>query len=270
MMALISRSKSKFLSIVSKFLVSKRHRINILDSVRMVEIGQKIYLNARQKILFGPFVDVEIPPSIANYSNSFRAGWILGTFEQQLQTFLTSKRWNLIVNLGAAEGYYPVCMLAKNLGVRAITFESAEKERESLKEFSETNGVRDRIEIHGLADRHFASYLPSNLTPGNNLIIVDIEGAEFDLFDSEMLELLREYHIVMEVHEFVAKNGDQVKSFINVMREFYDIQILNENTRTFPNRIELPYLTRQEAFLVGAEERAYDMFWLIATPRNVG
>ena len=84
------------------------------------------------------------------------------------------------------------------------------------------------------------------------------------------IEFLREYHIVMEVHEFVAKNGDQVKSFINVMREFYDIQILNENTRTFPNRIELPYLTRQEAFMVGAEERAYDMFWLIATPRNVG
>ena len=264
---MLAKLKNEFLRYLSKVINQKSHRVKIFDSYRMIDVGKRLYIFSNHKIIRGPFKDVTIPPCISDETNSYRASWILGLFEQQLHAFLESRHWNLVVNLGGAEGYYPICMLKKNLCETAIVFESLESGREAIRRFSKENGVENRIEIHGHADRNFLSHLPHQLPEGANRLIVDIEGGEFDLFHPEVIDALSAFHILLEVHDFATETKEEVEELLDLLSNNYMIQILDENTRTFPNRNQVPCLSREDVFLVGAEGRSYDMFWVLASPK---
>ncbi len=263
-----ARLKNFLLSLLNSFILVKRNRINMLDSFRVNCIGETIFRKSNHKILFGPFKGVEIPEAVASTSPSWCAGWILGTFEQQLLEFITSNRWKSVVNIGAAEGYYPVSLLRKGYALEAIAFESLEVERSKIKLFSEFNGVENKILIMGHAESNFLDTIDiKRFASGPNLMIVDIEGAEFDLFDLNMMRRLKEFHLVIEVHNFVVQEMTRIDSFIKMISEYHKIEIVTENSRSVPSREEISFLPRRDLMLVIAEDRPSDMFWILATPK---
>lgn len=240
----------------------------MLDSFRVNSIGETVFRKSNHKILFGPFKGVEIPEALASTSPSWCAGWILGTFEQQLLKFITSKRWKSVVNIGAAEGYYPVSLLKTGYALEAIAFESLEAERSKIKLFSELNEVENKILIMGHAESNFLDTINiKSFASGPNLMIVDIEGAEFDLFDINMMRKLKDFHVVIEVHNFVVQEMTRINSFIKLVSRYHKIEIVTENSRNIPSREEISFLSRRDLMLIIAEDRPSDMFWILATPK---
>ena len=263
-----TKLKNGLLSSLNQIILAKKHRIDMLDALRIRKIGEIVFQESNHKILCGPFRGVEIPVSLASSSPSWCAGWILGTFEQQLLEYVTSHRWRFVVNVGAAEGYYPVSLLKKGYAAQAIAFESLEVEQKKMKLFSELNGVDSKIKTIGHAGPNFIHQIdPDSLTDGPSLMIVDIEGSEFDLLDSDTLGKLKNFHLVVEVHNFVVKEKDKIELFVKSLAQYHDIEIVTENSRNIPSRNEVSFLSRRELLMLIAEERPSDMFWVLATPK---
>ncbi len=79
---------------------------------------------------------------------------LLGTYELELfpvVRHIARGDYDLIVNVGAGEGYYAVGLLALMPEVRSVVFEIGEKRRRLIGELAVLNGVQDRIAVHGWA-----------------------------------------------------------------------------------------------------------------------
>ena len=77
---------------------------------------------------------------------------LLGTYERELHGAsekICSMKPGLILNVGAAEGYYTVGLARRNPHARVIGFEMNLHGRQALREMTELNDVADRIEVRG-------------------------------------------------------------------------------------------------------------------------
>ena len=263
-----TKLRNGLLSQLNEFILAKKHRLVTLDALRIRKIGEIVFQKSNHKILLGPFRGVEIPFTLASSSPSWCAGWILGTFEQQLLKFVTSHHWRFVVNVGAAEGYYPVSLLKKGYAAEAIAFESLEVEQKKMKLFSELNGVDSKLKIMGHAGPNFIHQIdPDRMQAGPSLMIVDIEGSEFDLLDHSTMGMLKNFHLVVEVHNFVVTEKDEIELFVKRLAQYHDIEIVSENSRNIPDRVDVSFLSRRDLMMLIAEERPSDMFWVLATPK---
>jgi tRNA G46 methylase TrmB len=77
---------------------------------------------------------------------------LLGTYERELNHYIEGAcalNFPLIVDIGAAEGYYAVGMALRNPKARMIAFEMDTKARAALAEKLRLNHVGNRVEIRG-------------------------------------------------------------------------------------------------------------------------
>jgi hypothetical protein len=109
---------------------------------------------------------------------------LLGIYERELNEYIEracALNFSLIVDIGAAEGYYAVGMALRNPKARMIAFEMESTSRAALAESVRLNDVADRVEIRGRCE-------PDNLervlaTESRPLVICDAEGHESVLLD---------------------------------------------------------------------------------------
>ena len=132
---------------------------------------------------------------------------VLGTYEMELWALIETiarSRVQHVVNAGAADGFYAVGFLRHLPAARATAFEMLPSHHAHIDELARTNGVRDRLAIHGACD---SSSLSSALNRDEcTLVIMDVEGAERDLLDLARSPALRHARILVEVHDFVDPN----------------------------------------------------------------
>jgi hypothetical protein len=107
----------------------------------------------------------------------------------------------LIVDIGAAEGYYAVGLALRNPQARVVAFEMEERGRKMLGRMVEINKVSDRVVTSGMCRR-------DNLAPvftlgAPVLVVCDVEGYEEDLLDPTRIEALSEAWILVETHDFL-------------------------------------------------------------------
>jgi predicted O-methyltransferase YrrM len=77
---------------------------------------------------------------------------LLGIYERELAPLVEkvcSQGPRLIVNIGAAEGYYAIGLAIRNPSSRIVAFESETEGRALLQEMAEGNDVYTRIDIRG-------------------------------------------------------------------------------------------------------------------------
>ncbi|CAG0939474.1 hypothetical protein BROC_00656 [Candidatus Brocadiaceae bacterium] len=153
-------------------------------------------------IISGPFAGMSYPRSrLVSYCPK-----ALGTYELELAEIielLCSFRFELIVNVGAAEGYYAVGMALRNSQARVIAFEANSVVQKQLRKTIQANNLASRIDVRGWCDSESLSH---SLVPGNCcLVIMDIEGAENTLLDPVTVPYLQHAYILVEIHDFVSK-----------------------------------------------------------------
>lgn len=216
----------------------------------------------------GPFEGTRYP---AQSHGSAYIPKLLGIYERELaqavEAFCAVDS-SLIVDVGAAEGYYAVGMARRNPGTPVVAFEMEDAARGTLQEMAEANGVAEQISVRGRCEpEDLADVLDG---APRAVVICDTEGYERELLDPVRIPALRSAHVLVELHEFVHRGiGDALRERFEPTHEVVHIEEAGRQ------RAEFPYRTPYTALLPGryldwavSEWRPEAMDWLWMTPRT--
>jgi SAM-dependent methyltransferase len=222
---------------------------------------------ASMQVCHGPFQGLIYPFAEAKCSALLPK--LLGSYESELQpTFeeLCRVEYRTIIDVGCAEGYYAVGLARRLPAAKVYAFDTDARARELCRAMSVANGVSAQIEIG-------ESCRPDDLcrlAVGSGLVVCDCEGYESELFTPDVVLSLAGFAIVVEVHDFYAKNlaADLTARFSRT-HDVAAIACLDDEIKVRDCRFEeiagLDLPTRR--FIV-AERRPGGMEWLIMTPRT--
>ena len=198
---------------------------------------------------------------------------LLGMYERELNDCVEqacARQFPLIIDIGAAEGYYAVGLARRNPHARVIAFEMEAKGRAALKEMAQLNNLADRVEIRGKCEMED---LRSALTGGSGAFVVcDAEGYEENILRPDLIPELSGTHLLVEMHDFLSAGISERMSarFAHTHR----VKRIWQESRS---RAEFPHptlgtmlLPRRYLDWAVSEWRPERMSWLWMTPKPVG
>ncbi|CAN5678907.1 hypothetical protein BH11PSE6_BH11PSE6_20400 [soil metagenome] len=155
-----------------------------------------------QRVIAGPFKDMRY---IDRSVGSAYVPKLLGIYERELASVveqIVASRPSLIVDVGAAEGYYAVGLACRLPDTRMIAFEMEAGGRAAVAELAAANNVADRVTI-------LATCEPEGLGAALDgqkgaVVIMDVEGYEDVLLDPAKVPALASTTFLVELHEFAV------------------------------------------------------------------
>lgn len=146
-------------------------------------------------------------------SSSVLAPKLLGIYERELHDTIEEAialPIQLVVDIGAAEGYYCTGLAMRMPNTRVIAYEMHEPAHALIRELATLNHVEDRVEIRGACTiGELNSVLDDSVT---TLVLCDAEGAEAFLLDPIRIAGLRKAFVLVEVHDFILEGLREVLS----------------------------------------------------------
>jgi hypothetical protein len=128
-----------------------------------------------------------------------------GTYEKEIVPWierLLAARPGLIVDVGAAEGYYAVGLARALPESRVMAFEGEAEARELLAECIAVNGSISNVTVRGWCD---APALEAALCGGGEAcVLIDAEGAEREILDPAIVPSLARATLLVELHDFIV------------------------------------------------------------------
>ena len=100
-----------------------------------------------------------------------------------------------------------------------------------------------------------------------SLFLVDIEGAEFNLFNEDNLDSFKNSTLLIENHDFYAKKLD-VENFFVFMKKHFNLEVLMNGSRNPFEISQISNFDDDEKWLIVSEGRKQTMNWLVFTPKN--
>jgi len=125
----------------------------------------------------------------------------LGTYELELAPLLAELArvpFDVVLNVGAADGYYAAGLARLWPGARVVAFEMLPEKQENVRRVAAENGVAERVAIEGEGTRERLEAVTR--AAERPLVWIDVEGAELELLDLESVPALRRAEIVVELH----------------------------------------------------------------------
>ncbi len=99
------------------------------------------------------------------------------------------------------------------------------------------------------------------------VLLLDIEGAEFQLLDDKMLNLLRHCHVIIELHDPLVEGGEaQKKALMERASKYFDIEIMMPSDIEVSAYPELAGFSDKFRLLGFSEGRRVLMEWAVLTP----
>lgn len=192
----------------------------------------------------------------------------LGLYEYEILSLLSQrkdKQFDTFIDIGAADGYYAVGMLFSNLVSSVICFEASANGQQAIKNNWQKNGSPGELHIHGVADNITIQSIPDEAL-NNALIMIDIEGHEFELLDASFLDKLKHSEILIEIHNWVENFEVKYESLLKRLMQYFDISIVERVERPTTSRPELISFTDDNRLLLVSERRPCLMRFLHLTP----
>jgi hypothetical protein len=180
-------------------LSRKRERV---ESERLIEASAAVSLRSQVAVLNGPFSGMCYPSPETVMSAYYPK--ILGCYEAELHPTLLSLRerdYQLIVDIGCAEGYYAVGLGLLFPKARVHAFDTDSRALELCREMALRNGLGERLETGShcsqqtLVDYDF---------PERSLLFCDCEGYEAELFTRHSLNNLVTCDLIIETHDHLC------------------------------------------------------------------
>ncbi|MBC7782496.1 MAG: hypothetical protein H7144_01545 [Burkholderiales bacterium] len=220
------------------------------------------------KVAAGPFKGMKY------IGESFYSAYmpkLLGIYEREVYPFIESaiaKKFPVILDIGAAEGYYACGMAIRCADSKIIAFEGEQEARKLNAQMAKINGVSDRIDIRGYCTRAEVKTILAETDRA--LLIVDCEGYEHILLDPLRSPDLAKATILVECHDFlVAGLTEELKERFAPTHDITQIMAIPRNASEFP-KTTLYTRALGNARITHAvnEWRPVQMWWLWMTPRK--
>ena len=195
---------------------------------------------------------------------------ILGNYEPHIVEHilaLAKKGESTFVDIGAADGYFPIGLTMDGTFQKAYAFEISPEARAKMSTSIENNGCSEKIVVGEEAN---AKTLKKVVDECNNaVILIDIEGAEYDLLNNEVLNMLESSYIICELHPWLAVDGQRKQQdLIARANELFHVSFLQRKAYE-PNKFAvLEEFSDDERLLACSEGRPQNMQWMVLEPRN--
>ena len=262
---------------------------DLLIYERRISIGNLLSDKFDYVVQSGVFKDLKLDRNM-KYSGLDRSAMLLGLYEYEVLQILENRihEKEFVINLGVADGYYLVG-LAKALlrtpqppifssphshfidkkelntqpGVH-YGFEQDLSQKVNILKLAEINGLDvGSFEILGSADKDWIDKLPPNLDFSKSIIIIDIEGDEYEIMNSHVFEKLKGALIIIEVHEFKSDASESIEKMIGDASSFKS-KILKTSSRDLSNFTDSLSLDDIDRWLICPEGRGINSGkWLI-------
>ena len=252
---------------LEKIGLLKKPNYEKFTSRRRDELSLKVDALFKSTISYGLFSGLQLS-LVSKWSKSDRGAMILGLYEKEVLDLIGSQgAVDLFINIGAADGYYAAGVLYAGIATRVIAYEIDVEAHDSIKDISRLNNVSERLEIRGGFNKEEARELTKNLNT-NSLILMDIEGAEFEILSGDILESLSHCHIIIETHEFIEGGEKKLSDLIQRVEKFFNVVRIFSGARDLSNIDEVSNWPDNDRWLLCSEGRPCLMSWLYLTPKR--
>ena len=253
------------LEVLSKITLKKLElRIDKVVEKKRIILSSKISKIYNNTVQQGPFKGMIINED-QFWGPGDRSSKILGLYEKEIQDLIVSiqkdKNYSTFVDIGGADGFFAIGSLVNNLFEKCEVFEISKRGRISIQKNSKQNNVYDSIKIHDKASKRSLIKI-DNIN--NSLILCDIEGGEYELFDEKLINEIHPSDIIIEIH----KNKEN--SLVNFEKRFtktYSLTKITQEPRSLKNFKELENINDNNRALITSEGRSYVQEWWHLSPK---
>jgi hypothetical protein len=250
--------------------VSRAKRLQDPYFVRRAQLGAQVHHQLGGTIASGPFQGVRLAlPSW--WSQSDIGGMLLGLYEAELSGLISGlpASHQTLINIGAGDGYYPVGFARLFPESRVYCFEISAAGRKGIGYNAALNNAASRIEILEEATPNSVLGLSSDygVDLSKCLVLVDIEGGEYDLLTDEILLALRGSYLLVEIHRTAANNDSAFEGLVQRCA-YWNCREVRKGSRDPGNLEATKGLSDDDLWALCSEGRAYQMTWLYCEPRE--
>ena len=253
------------LEVLSKITLKKLElRIDKVVENKRIILSSKISKMYNNTVQQGPFKGMIINED-QFWGQGDRSSKILGLYEKEIQDLIVSiqkdKNYSTFVDIGGADGFFAIGSLVNNLFEKCEVFEISKKGRISIQKNSKQNNVYDSIKIHDKASKRSLIKI-DNIN--NSLILCDIEGGEYELFDEKLINGIHPSDIIIEIHK------DKENSLVNFEKRFtksYSLTKITQEPRSLKNFKELENINDNNRALIMSEGRSGIQEWWYLSPK---
>ena len=231
-------------------------------------LGPHIRSIAQGKVLEGPYAGMSYLPH--SYFNLYYPK-LLGTYEKEIHPaleWICGQKPEVLIDVGAAEGYYAVGLARRLPETKVIAFEAVESEQQRLRELCAMNGVSHQVDIRGKCDvESLSSAMAMSESP---VVVCDVEGYEDVLLHPNKLQNCERATFLVEVHPFDKPR--LIEELIERFSPTHDCKRIDPQPRhdqEFPVPNSLSRIL-PKIFSTGPmhEFRAPGLCWLFARPKS--
>lgn len=196
---------------------------------------------------------------------------LLGMYEQEVLHELVrlSGDRKVLIDVGAADGYYAVGALRASLFEHVVCFEITPLGQQVIEQQARKNSVLSRVTILGEAAQDFVDFAQQEYSfdVSNAVILMDIEGGEFELLSEALLKRIKDAVLIVEVHDFSSEHRQRSRDLKRRLGEYFLVSEVTQGERN-PNCFEeISKWSDDDRWLLCSESRATRMRWFVCEPR---
>jgi len=257
---------------VLKFITRPFVRLSFLhyeEIVRRHKIraSKRLFKISKGEVFAGPYKGLRIPQQLGFNSNDL-GSILIGEYEKPIQRFLnTDEGWDLFIQLGSGFGINVVGMVFSGKAKKAIGFELDTKMHAIAHDFAVENEVQE-VEFFGAISKENILRSSMSWNSKSTLLLCDVEGFEFELFDEDVMSALDHTTIIVEIHEFPS-GGGQTNNLIKRAQKYFFVEVIDHYTRELTRVPLLDSIHDDLRFLLLSEGRPMLMQYLILNPRSI-
>jgi len=237
---------------------------SISDRTRRVSL--EVYEMLNGTVRYGPFVGLRLVKDTW-WGEKNLGSQCLGFYERDILDLMVSHGpWDHFIDIGGGDGYYSVGMLHSGLTKRVTCFEKEAAGRVAIARNWELNNSVGDLAILGEASSSVLERFLIGVS-GKTLVLIDVEGFEFELLDPSVIAALKECEVIIEVHNWVDSFTQKYSKLLADLFPFFEISLISRSDRSTLDIPELRGLTDDSRLLLLSEQRPCVMRFIHLSPR---
>lgn len=247
-----------------KVAIHNRKMLHASARVRRLGLLREVLERDGAAVQAGPFAGMSLEPGVS-WGDGDLLPKLFGIYEREVLDAIDAvraERFDAVINIGAADGYYAVGA-ARALDVRRVFAIDTDPEARALcLRNAAANGVADRVEaVPGVDSSGLADLIRRH---PKSLIVCDCEGCEDSLIDEALPTYAARCHFIVECHDFAVPGVSG--RIAGRLKRTHRIDIRREGPRD-PSAIPAcAHWDSLDRWLAVSERRPEVMTWVVATP----